>query len=568
MIKEYLKTKYLSKVLFLLLFFLFSNSFIASMLFIFKINISWFTFILAIVFLLGAYYFVFYKNSSNKKEFYYPLLFTSVLIFLIILISCFMKEGSWDGWAYHLPSIIHLKNGWNPIYDHNESIGIWSLHYPKFIWIYGAVLYTITGNMFAGTSFNIIIALSIFVLALDFLKNLKCKTMSALILSFIISCNAIAIGQFWSYYNDGVLGNCIWGLLIIFYAISKKVYKLENNYMLIWIIGIYASILANIKFDGALFAFLIVAFMFIYFLCKKFIHFNKFLIISCFIIGISVLSIAINTYLPNFIYHKNIGYPIIGDDKQDIIGWFVPDIYINKGHLTSFSMSIFADPKVNDKFVFKPFYKITRNDLTTVISTESSRYGFGFGYQVIIILSLVLLVIAIFKCMRKYKNKGHFISTLKQYSCEISIILLITIMFYITPATWWFRYIPYMYIFPLVILLFFKKNWNLKGVFNKISCVLIIVYFFYGSALLCGKLYSQCNYAIKLSNNISDFKEIEKNGTLFLREYDRLDNYYKELVRKTLLDDYKISYQLTEDETCEIIGEYYIFGIRTVRCSK
>ena len=372
-IKNILNDKIIEKILFLLLGFLFFPTIVATILFYFKISISSITFYIGLLILLILYFVIFYKKNTSLKEIIMPLLFSIIIIALFIIISICFKENTFDGWSYHMPAVMHLKDGWNPIFEHNEDIGLWSAHYPKFIWIYGSLLYSVTGSIFSGTSFNSIIAFSMFFLIYDILNRKGNNKLFVLLISLALTFNVVVLGQLLSYYNDGTLGVCIMALLLIFYAISKNIYKLENNYLLVFFISVYASILANIKFNGSLYSFLIIILIGGYLLIKKNLHFNKFFVKSCLMIGIAVIPIAILTYVPNYIYHKNIGYPIVGKNKVDIITKAMAKRYENKGKLTSFAMVIFSNPP-KEEFEFYPFWKSDKAAITSTIRADSGRY--------------------------------------------------------------------------------------------------------------------------------------------------------------------------------------------------
>ena len=86
-IEQYINGKdeyYFLRVSYLFLGFVFSQSFVTSLLFIFHIKIGIYNFILGILFWITIYYLMFYKKTLDKKQFYSNLLFVLSFPFLVL----------------------------------------------------------------------------------------------------------------------------------------------------------------------------------------------------------------------------------------------------------------------------------------------------------------------------------------------------------------------------------------------------------------------------------------------------------------------------------------------------
>lgn len=550
---------YFLRLCYLTLGFIFFVSFTSCFLFIFHISINVYGFILALL-LWVFFYFVFFYKLSDKKLFYKNFIFGCFLLALCIIASSLLLDYTWDGWSYHMPAVLELKNGWNPLYQHRENMPIWSAHYPKFIWVYGGVLYKVFDSFAAGASFNLIISCSAFFLSMYILKNLKFKSLLVFIVSLILGFNFISVGQFFSYYNDGVLGICILSLGLIFYWFLKN--KRANiSYFSIVIASMYLSILANIKFNGSLYAFIIAMFIILYMIIKK-IKIKK-IILSILIIGSFVLIPAANTYLNNYIYHKNLGYPIVGKNKVDIITAFTPAfIHKDDGNMKSFIKSFACDyTSSNCKII--PFYKIEIEDLYAASSVDT-RLGFGKTYQLIVLLLAILLILSIPKIINEIRNK-NIKNLIKEYYPEMFLILILLIIFYINPATWWARYVPYMYLVPLLLLLFFYHDW-LKKNFKNIICYLIIVIYvfnllFFGSL----KIIRTIKNNLDLNNQIAELKKLSGDN-LFLTECHEGNYLYKQIIRKELLNRNGVIYKEVTNNSCQIMKHYESLGVDLLSC--
>ena len=559
------------KICYLLLGSLFFPTFIRSILMILNINILVIPYFLGIIFLLISYGLIFYDSKQlkiNNKSFYLPLIISFIILIFSFIISFFLYETSWDGYAYHLPAVIKLRNGWNPIYQHFDNkliISIWSEHYPKFIWIYSSLLYKITNNIFIGSSFNIIFTIATFFMCYDLFRKNNNSFLS-IVFSFIISFNAISIGQLFTMYNDGVLGLSIFIIMLIYRFIIKNNYKyLDNINPYLIILSIYLSILVNIKFTGALFAFTIFLIFSLCCLYKKIIKINKKSIIYFLIIGINVFTVATNTYIPNIIYHKNIGYPIIGKNKIDIITNFVPEYAKGSNKIEAFLKSVTATPST-EKYKYNPFYIINIDDIRCSSENDCRKNGFGPFFQIIIILMLIIIFISI---INKIKNKKSLNTTriLNKYLADLTILFILTIFFFITPATWWSRYVPYMYFIPLFSLIVLIPKWSKKTIINYCGYLILLLYCITAILLLVFRFENSYFYTIEYKKQISEVKKIYKQkGKL---EIISLDDYYnyREIVTDELLKNNKIKYNRSKKSNCNFTHKYNYLNIGLLECN-
>lgn len=559
------------RVGYLLIGSLFFPTFIASLLLLFNVSIAAFEYGLGILILLVSYFLIFY-SSKNKKDFYLPLLCFFVITGLCILSSYYLYDNSWDGYAYHLPSVVKLKEGWNPIYEHFDDINIiniWSEHYPKFIWIYGALLYDVTGHIFSPTSFNLILSFATFFICFDILRKVRGNLVS-FVASLAISFNTITIGQLFTMYNDGVLGVCIISIILIYYAYSKKIYSFDKIFNPVSIILIaYLSILANIKFTGALFALLLFVIYSLYLIRKKVLSFDKHLLFHTILVGIGVSIIAINTYIPNYINHKNVGYPIVGEDKIDIITGFTPIYAQGDGNLISFIKSFSVDPRF-DEYTYQPFYIISERDIMCSSSSDCNKNGFGPFYQAIVIFTLVTIIwsssIFIYKSIKKNNFVKEFKKFINKYQIELMSILIIFLFFFITPASFWSRYIPYMFVLPLLIIVFFERDYKKMGVVAFLSVSVLSLYVL-STCVLFGNHYDTLlKNTRKMKNEISELMYAnEKTEELSLIHLDR-EYQLKDLVVDKLLQKKNIKYKYADDMNCKVISEYENIKIGIVDC--
>jgi len=467
------------KVGYLLIGSLFFPIFIASLLFIVNLTVSIYEFFIGIILLFASYFYFFY-DKKNKREFYISIIIAGLLFLISIGTTYLIYDNTGDGFAYHLPAVIKLSHGWNPLYEHFDSeavISIWSEHYPKAIWIFGAFLYQITNHIFAPQAFNFIIAFGTCFILFDIIYRITKLHILSFLSSMIISFNIILLGQLYTMYNDGVLGICVISSILIYIALFRKIYSINKIFNPINILLVsYLSVLANIKFTGALFAFVIFVVYTILLFVKKRLRLNKILLGYVVIIGLGVAIVSVNTYLPNLIHHGSIGYPLIGKDKINIIDGFVPEYINEKGKIVPFVKSITIDTSSKVYKYNLPFI-INKEDFVCISGADCRQQGFGPLYQMIVMMMGIIFIVVLFNVIiSKGKLKKKIFTIIDKYQIEFVSLLVLFMFFVITPATWWSRYIPYVYPVPLLMLLLSNVDYKKLNVISYLSISIVVLY--------------------------------------------------------------------------------------------
>ncbi len=476
------------KIAFLLVLFISMPTILASTLFFFNISINSYTFIIGELFSVLIYIFFFvYKNKDSKKETLIVFLSTITLIIIAFLLVHNVYDRSWDGNTYHIPAIDMLSNGWNPLLDHKEltGFGIWSVHYPKFIWIFAASIMALTGNILIGKMFTIIIIYITALISYDVLSRTKVLSpILALVFSILISLNPVIIPQINTYYNDGIVGNLIIIVCLLLYGVTKKLYDIEKDYTVLIFLGLLASILANVKYTGSLDIVVILSIYWIYLLFGKLIKNKKtFFIKSAIIIGFLVCTVAANTYLVNIVHHKNIGYPIVGENKIDILTFNTPDLYKDRNKFSSFvksTLTYSTNRRKEEELTYKAPFTVTSEEIKEISKVDLRSGGFGVYFQLIMITTIFISIIIIVSEISN-KNiksvKGVLIyqkNLLNRYKEEFLLLFVGLVLFIITPMSWWARYIPYFYSFLLIYFIFITSRY--KNEIYKNICIMIFLF--------------------------------------------------------------------------------------------
>ncbi len=482
---------------------------ITSILFLFHIEITkWH---LPVLYLLGnILFFILFRKTSYLKH-----IFISSLLSIIVFTSSIAFVTSFydltvDGNTYHKLAIGSLKNGWNPIYEDNEDftqekgnkfdvidfnlveyeetkVGtknvIWTNHYPKGNWTFSAVIYAFTGNIESGKALTVLFMYIGFAIVFGYLSK-KINWMIACVVSLLLVINPITVVQACNYYIDGLLGILIALLLVALLSITDK-YKekkiLQKEELLI--LACTIMILSNIKFTGLVYAGFFCFAFYLYWLYKsKKEGVNQlkgdalfYTIFYGIIVVISICIIGFSSYVRNTLEHKNPFYPLYGEGKQDIITQMQPNYFAQRNSIEKFLISIFSRGENvtyhYDREDIKPTLKFpftyTKQELENYNMPDIRIGGFGPLFSGILIISTVITICAIYDLWRK-KKFDYLIPYLL-------ILLIIAISILAIDGSWWARYIPFLYIVPILSILYLWKKDKSNGIKIALGTILTLL---------------------------------------------------------------------------------------------
>ena len=149
------------------------------------------------------------------------------VVLSVYLLSATVYDLSWDGRDYHQKAIYELMQGWNPIYQLQDT-GIayrdnWLNHYPKGPWIAAASLNMLAGNIEAGKSFNLLLISAVFLASFSVLLSFpRLKTWEAFLISALIAANPVSVYQSFSYYIDGQVSSIFILLVLLLIKLIKQ----------------------------------------------------------------------------------------------------------------------------------------------------------------------------------------------------------------------------------------------------------------------------------------------------------------------------------------------------------
>lgn len=512
------KKKYLLG--FFLILFIFNNIVVTSTLLLFNISITKINLPLAIILTIIIYIKAMTKEKYEKRDKIKNIIIFTLIIAASIAISGQIYDTTYDSNTYHKTSIGELKEGWNPVYEtieeHNESeknetkltntYEIWNNHYAKSYDYYAANIYVVTGNIETGKSIYPITIIATFLICFTYL-NTKYQKKISVFLSLLISLNPITLCQLGTFYNDGLLGNYLILMIITLTALLTQEEKINKkyNYALYFITLI---ILMNIKFTGLVYAGIYSLLYYAYILLnkkqrKEHIKTITTIGITSLIVGIMV--VGLSTYPKNLKNNSHPFYPLYGENSVDIMEGNTPNELKTKNRFERFLIANFSEThnsmELNDKYKIKIPFTFKTEELKYYIGPDVRIGGFGVLFSGILIISIIIILKEIIK--QKHKATIYLIPI-------IGTIILITIL----KDAWWARYIPQLYITPIIALILNKKEENKK---QKITNIALIVVLTINTILIAGP--ATLNIILEKQKVEESFKElkIEKDTKIIIK---------------------------------------------------
>ena len=425
---------------------------------------------------------------TYKKVFKLQESIISILCCLFFFwISSYIYDFTWDGQAYHQLAILMFSEGWNPYWDAEEINtyydDIWVYGYPKAFWIFSTAIYEITHNILIGKSYNLILTVSTFLLCLETFKiYLQSHKIFILSISLLTTFNPVVICQLFTYYIDSTLYLLMIDMLMISFLWVKR-----KDKFFLFVLSVIIILMCNTKFTGAVYAVIIgltllVIFYYYYFpLLKKI--FNTMLISG--IIGIFV--IGYNPYITNFIRHGNIGWPIMGDNKIDIVTPQGPKDLVSENRIKKLFISnnSYAHNDNKSTPVLKLPGQISKYEYLVYSAPDVRIGGFGPLYNIIFLYTIIMMCIILFNKSIRGKEK--------------ILVVGLVMSLLSNPECWWARYIPQLYFLSIITIIISYKAVDCGFIrhFHRYICISSII------ILTINITFVSAGYFRKLISNIS-----------------------------------------------------------------
>ena len=458
--------------------------------------------------LIGLFYLR--KVSDTYYDFLKQVLILILITGFSYFVSLFFLDSTTDGRSYHAASMILLKNGWNHIYDSIRDItaqnGLylfntqWGDWYVKFCEILGANIYKLTGYIESTKTTNWLMFFAVFMYVYSVLNSFAPeKPVLKFLTAFISVINPVCLCQLLTNYIDINMYYAFVLLIFTIMNIEKNSFTKTNGVLIV----MSSVILSNCKLTGSFYLALALLCWFIYRLINK--KSVKNVMVTGLISLVFIAAAGINPYYTNFKSFGNAFHPIMGKYKMAVAEINFPQGFREKTHLGRFFLGHFAESgnsigkwEITQKPVHlkMPFTILEYADSFTMPDMRTG--GFGYFWGGILILALIILPFI------RFKNKEDK----KIFLLMLVLILITTIL---NPHNWWARYVPQLWLLPVIIFLFSNLNVDDNEKFHSFKAVLNMTVLF---VILynCGVIALQntyYNFIFQLNNRIF-FDKIEK----------------------------------------------------------
>ncbi|BAI61774.1 hypothetical protein MCP_1702 [Methanocella paludicola SANAE] len=489
--------------------------------FVFNIPISPYHIILAFtltaLFSIGSswYYFGPYWPTILKN------MAIGLIIFTILLLSCGAIAGhfydvSFDGQWYHQGAIHLLMNGFNPIYQQapdNYPGALYIDHYPGAFETISAVIGAFTHHIEDGKLLNIFLIVTAVLLIAPIIFDVFPGVDLAFAISVVLlaALNPISIYQSLSYYVDGASASLL-AILVFLLLLSYK----KMNRPLLLIMTSVIVLLVNIKFFNLVYAVVLVSgFIAICIFNHKSSRLHYMLVISL-LVG---LLFGAHPYITSLIDHGTPFYPVNGI-SQDMIAGDMPPNLAGKNSLEQLVISIFSRSDFHKAdAVLKIPFTFTANEIRSLYTTDARTGGFGPLFSGVVLLSVLIAILLM------VVRTGD-IDPMIKVILPMCVLLLVTVV--INPGGWWARYVPQLWLIPLLLLLGAQQRFTSR---LKILNYVLVLALLLNICMVAYSYYSyQQDITDKISRQISDIRSLtqDKPAHLYCGIFIAVQDRYKE----------------------------------------
>jgi len=453
--------------------------------------------------------FVFYEKIKALK-------LVLILLFVIVgstLFASSFYDISFDGNSYRKPSVYMLNMGWNPVYETFREAstrfsdplpftpGQWFDTYPKGDYLVAAPMYSLVGNVEAGSFFNPLLLIALIGVTYTILKDLfNLSKLQTAMCVFVLAINPVSLAQLTNFYNDVALGNMVFiFILACMYILMKR----DGAYVArCWaLIFLTPAIGFNLKLSGPVFfaIFMVPFYFYLMYVCFKASNIASMRRITVFF-TVCVISafcfFGMTTYVTNTIRFHNPVFGTIGEGSFDIVTPQIPTAIRDEPLWSQFAHSIFVEKGQDGTGILKTPFTITTNDRNFMFAFQPDirLSGWGVFFSGIFLISALIINIYLIRTNRRSI----------EYWIAASLVVLIFLPVPFVPGLFWARYYPQLFILPVIALVILFRYCDANNSFKRrvaFSQVLSVAL----SALIIANATPQIitlNTRLQLSNDI------------------------------------------------------------------
>lgn len=455
-----------------LVFFIFNVFWTATLFYFLNWNIS------VINLIISFFVVLIYWYLRDKKNLLKYILSFVIIFGAALFISKNIYDLSGDGQSYHQETIIQIALGWNPLKEWivpdvwDSTHAVWMNHFPRFSWIVHGLFYKIFNNLEMSKGLNILLLVANFLVALAFLKRKFKDNFKPILLSLLAALNPVSLSQINTFCVDTQMASLftllMWNIFI--FLDKNDLSKNDSGFSIILIL----AILFNVKLSSLAYLFIIFILILIYLILIKNILWKRWL--TTFILGgiLGIFVLGFDPYVTNTIKFGHPFYPIYTKNNVVFDKSFSPHIgevnnlrdfmiktnspydFLDKNWWWKFWRSIFSESSnvylysidnknLSDNVSKLKFpFSINRNELGAFIDSDVRVGGFGVWFSGAVLLSIILTIGIIIKKNNQAWNLLFFDA-------------VVLIMAWMNPESWWARYVPFVWLIPVMTIYFSLK---------------------------------------------------------------------------------------------------------------
>lgn len=410
------------------------------------------------IFLSAVLLLLFARKLSRRPLFDLAALFAG--LWALGTLCSKVYDLSWDGQTYHQEAVFQLAHGWNPIWDaplplwHRDIQ--WINSYPKGTWIIGAMIYLSRKQIESAKLLSPSLMIAALLLGYAACRALSLKrAMSGLIATLAALC-PVVLCQLPSFYVDGVLGSLLTILLSLAVLYVKQP---RGRYLLAMIAAL--GMLCVVKFTGIGYAGIYAFCLILFVLLRLRSRLRAVLITQTVGIVFGVLFLGFQPYVTNLAAGRHPFHPLAGKHKIDLMAEQLGPAFTAQPRLVMLTESVFAESSNDRQWPrWKIPFAVTQQELHEFVIPDVRIGGFGPWFGAVLLLSGIGLLTLFVTQLRNPKLPSSRREKRRRVpdSLLIGSVVLLGIFgsCLINPALWWARYVPQLWLIPVIVLLLLR----------------------------------------------------------------------------------------------------------------
>ncbi|XMM85150.1 hypothetical protein WG628_01185 [Stenotrophomonas maltophilia] len=397
----------------------------------------------------------------------------AVTALVVLAFACnVLPDPTWDGNMYHKAAMSGLHDGWNPwrfpefgdwiktrselyyspsVWNGNQN-ATWVSHYPNLSWLFGAALMDFGFGIESGKALSGLLAVALGCQAYATLQQYAPHRLATIGLTLATVLCAPLMTQLTNNYVDGATYSAV--ALVILSLLDRADTRRGN--VVVW--GSLV-ILAGLKFTGALYA----AMLALPFLALKRPSIPQ--VLAWALVGALTLS---HPYLNHLVSGKEIAYPVTSSNL--VLRSQVEPRVLEAPRVLSLTASLFA--RTSNSLTFpgvKIPGKVNGDEMLSLGGPDARFAGFGPWFSLALLLSAAALACGVYADARCKAWRGPRVSLLL-----MSVLLVIMALLHTAP--WWARYVPFLQLAMVLVLLYaWMSPLRVARVAAATACIALLV---------------------------------------------------------------------------------------------